>query len=67
MDAVAESEFAEQVGDVGFHGVLAEDELGCDLGVGKAVGECAEDLDLAVGLGFPRNRGGFLMLRPVER
>ena len=33
LDSVAKAELHEQVGDVGFHGRLADVELGADLGV----------------------------------
>lgn len=45
LDAVAEVELGEDVRDVGFDGVLAQHELGCDLRVGAAWCDEAKDLE----------------------
>ena len=49
LDAVAEVELLEDVRDVRLHGRLADEELLPDLGVGEAVGDQAQDLELARG------------------
>jgi hypothetical protein len=44
LDPVAQAELGEQVADVGFHGGVADEEVGGDLGVGEAAGEPQQDV-----------------------
>jgi hypothetical protein len=48
LDAVAEFELLQDVGDVALEGGFAEVELAGDLCVREAAGEQAEDLDLTL-------------------
>ena len=48
LDAVAESELGEQVGDVGLDRGFRDVEVGGDLGVGFGGGDVAEDFELPV-------------------
>ena len=59
LDAVAEREFLEDVGDVGLHGRLADEERPGDLAVGESAGDEPEDLEFAVAeLGERRGGAG---------
>ncbi|TWD83228.1 low temperature requirement protein LtrA [Kribbella amoyensis] len=49
LDAVAETEFEQDPGDVRLHGGLADEQLGRDLGVGEAARDQAQDLPFALG------------------
>src|SRR5437016_10305192 len=48
LDAVAEVELLEDVGDVCLDGGVADVELSSDLGVGEATGDQAEHVELAL-------------------
>ena len=56
LHAVAQAELAEDAGDVRLDRVLADDELGCDLGVRESPGEQPEHLELAGGELVERGR-----------
>ena len=47
MDAVAEPEFGEDVGDVGLDRRLGHEERLGDLAVGEPLGDVGEDLEFA--------------------
>src|SRR5215467_13603172 len=49
LDAVGDADLAEDVAEVGLDGLLAEEELGRDLGVRLAVDDEARQLELALG------------------
>ena len=58
LGAVAQVELLQDPGDVGLHGVLADDEARRDLGVREALGEEPEHLELAGGELVERRRWG---------
>jgi hypothetical protein len=64
LDAVAEAEFGEDVGDVGFDGGVAEDELLGDFGVGVSSCEQEQHLGFSGREGFEFGRwesGGWML------
>jgi hypothetical protein len=65
LRSVAEVELSEHIADVGGHGLCADVQAGCDLGVGQALPEEAKDLELPLaelayelGAGSPRHPQG---------
>ena len=60
LNAVAEVELLQDVGDVGLHRRLADVEVAADLGIGQASGDQAEHIELAIGQLAELSRGSGL-------
>src|SRR5438270_11214397 len=59
LDAGSHVDLAKDVAQVSLHRLLAEEQLGGDLGVRLPVDDQARDLQLARGQGFDPGRAGF--------